>query len=199
MKELINKELYSLGEIYKITYRAFLTARKLTFARKEKHLNKQFTERIMLAVTEVNDCPACSYGHTKISLEAKMSANEIENMLSGDHSDVPGEQLVAIMFAQHYADYFGEPTKKAWDQLVKFYGKEKAEGVLGAVRMIMLGNAYGITWGSFINRFKGKPDVRSNLLYEVAIVVASATFIPVALAHSLLANFVGTELISFEQ
>ena len=65
--------------------------------------------------------------------------------------------------------------------------------------MIMMGNAYGIAYGSLIKRFKGNPDKRSSLTYELAVVLASVTFIPLALAHSLLANFVNTSLISFEK
>lgn len=198
MKNNSRRELYALGEVYKITYQAFLTVRKLTFASKNKLLDKPFVERIMLAVTEVNDCPACSFGHSKIALESGMSNEEIENILSGVHSEVPLDQLPAIMFAQHYAEYRGKPTKLAWDQVVEVYGQQRAEGILAAIRMIMLGNTYGIPWGSLIGRFKGVPDVRSNLLYEVAMVVASFTFIPIALAHSLLANFVDTELINFK-
>ena len=56
----VSKSLYSLKEIYKITYESFLTVRKITFARKEKLMSKLLMQRIMLAVTEVNDCPACS-------------------------------------------------------------------------------------------------------------------------------------------
>lgn len=167
-------------------------------ARRHKLLSKQFSERVMLAVTEVNDCPACSYGHTKISLEAGMSNEEIKNMLSGVHNEVPSDQLPAVMFAQHYADYRGKPTEMAWNQVVEVYGKQRAEAILANVRMIMFGNAYGIAWGSLINRFKGNPDERSNILYEMAMVLSTITFIPVAIAHVILANIVDTELINFK-
>ena len=182
------RKLYTPIEVYEITYKAFLTVRRFGRWRKEKFISTQFVERIMLAVTEVNDCPLCSYGHTKMSLEAGMTSTEIENMLSGQHSDVPTRELPAVMFAQHYAEYRGRPTKEAYNQIVKLYGREKAQAILGAIRMIMLGNAYGIPWGSFINRFKGKPDPRSSILYELAIVISTFFFIPVALVHALLVN-----------
>ena len=198
MKDTIGRELYSIKEVYQITYKAIFSVKSMFDARRHKLLSKQFSERVMLAVTEVNDCPACSYGHTKISLEAGMSNEEIKNMLSGVHNEVPSDQLPAVMFAQHYADYRGKPTEMAWNQVVEVYGKQRAEAILANVRMIMFGNAYGIARGSLINRFKGNPDERSNILYEMAMVLSTITFIPVAIAHVILANIVDTELINFK-
>ena len=149
----------------------------------------------MLAVTQVNNCKACAYGHSKIALEEGMSEEEIRGILSGDFSTVPNKQLPAIMFSQHYADYKGKPSEAAYNQLIDHYGKDLAEAILGAIRMIMLGNVYGIGWGLLISRIKGKPDQRSNLIYELSIVVATFTFIPVALAHSLLVNLLNKEVI----
>ena len=198
MKDKMSRELYSLKEVYQINYNAFFSLKNMLDAKRNNLMSKQFSERVMLAVTEVNDCPACSYGHTKISLEAGMSNKEIKNMLSGVHNEVPSDQLVAVLFAQHYADYRGKPTKMAWEQVVEVYGNQRANAILANVRMIMLGNVYGIAWGSLINRFKGKPDERSNILYEMAMVLATLTFIPVAIAHAILANITDTELINFK-
>ena len=188
MENLEGAKLYSAFEVYDITYKAFLSMGKFMKGRKENLVSTHFVERIMLAVTEVNDCPVCSYGHTKMAIESGMSSQEIENMLSGEHATVPTKELPAIMYAQHYAEYRGRPTKEAYEGLVKAYGKKKSESILGAIRVIMMGNALGIPWGSFINRFKGNPDPRSTILYELTIVIATFFFIPVALVHVLLIN-----------
>lgn len=188
MKTETGRNLYSLKETYAVTYRAFRSTKDLIYARRQKLLNQQFIERIMLAVTEVNGCEACSYAHTKMALESGMSNDEIENMLAGVNENVPTNELPAILFAQHYADYRGQPSLDSWTKIVDLYGEQKARGVLAAIRVIMLGNVYGIAWSSFINRFKGKPDKRSDLLYELSIILSSFLFVPVALIHSLLLN-----------
>lgn len=188
MKSSEGSKLYSVIEVYKITYESFLFMGKFMKGRKNNLISTHFIERIMLAVTEVNDCPVCSYGHTKMAIESGMSTMEIENMLMGEHESVPSEELPAIMFAQHYAEYRGKPTRKAYEGLVKAYGKKKAESIVGAIKVIMMGNVLGIPWGSFINRFKGNPDPRSTVLYELTIVIATFFFIPVALVHVLLVN-----------
>ena len=191
MKNNSGRELYSLKESYIITYKAFSSIRMLSSAKKKGLLSPQFIERIMLAVTEVNGCEVCSYAHTKMALEAGMSNEEIKNMLAGTSEDAPVDEMPGIMFAQHYADYRGKPTEESWNRVVDIYGLEKANGILGAIRIIMLGNAYGIPWSSFFNRFKGKGDKRSNIFYEIAMIIASIIFIPIGLIHFLLARLFG--------
>ena len=182
------KALYSLRESYTITYKAFSSFLNLKLAKKKDLISQQFIERIMLAVTEVNGCDVCSYAHTKMALEAGLTSEEIQDMLAGVNDDSPADELPGIMFAQHYADYRGEPTDESWTRLVEIYGIEKANGILAAIRIIMLGNAYGIPWSSFFNRFKGKGDKRSNILYELSMIIASIIFIPIALIHHLIAK-----------
>lgn len=197
MRKLPGRKLYSLKESYVITYLAFLSVPKFRNAKKQGLLNEQFSERIMLAVTEVNGCEICSYAHTKMALEAGMSNEEIQNMLAGTSTDVPKDEMPAVMFAQHYADYRGRPTREAWERIVEIYELPKAEGILGAARIMMLGNTYGVAWSSFFNRFQGNPDKRSSLLYELGMVLCTLVFILIALIHALLANLFRTPLIRF--
>lgn len=185
------RKLHSLGEIYTILYKGIRSAPNMSKAKRKGEMNSEFIERIMLAVTEVNGCPMCSYAHTKMALEAGMSNEEIHNMLSGVVEDVPEEELQAVMFAQHYADSRGEPSEEAWNRIVESYGIVKAKGILGAIRAIMMGNALGIPWGSFINRFKGKPDERSNLAYELGVIVIGSAMIPFAMVHALISSVAG--------
>ncbi len=180
------KQLYTVTESYTLITKALQSMKYLMRARKSNELQMVFIERIMLAVTEVNKCPMCSYAHTKIALEAGMSADEIEHMLHGVLLDVPKEEMPAILFAQHYADSRGKPLKEALRTLVDIYGLEKARGILGAVRAIMVGNAYGIAWGSLMGRFKGHADPRSNLAYELAMILTLLPFLLVSGVQNLL-------------
>ena len=79
-----------------------------------------------------------------------MSNEEIQNMLSGIFDNVPTEEMAAIMFAQHYADCRGNPSQESWEQILEVYSSSKAKGILGAIRMIMIGNTCGIPWSSFL-------------------------------------------------
>ena len=193
------RKLYSVRESYRIYFKGLRTIKYMTRAKKSKDLSPEFTERIMMAVTEVNGCAICSYAHTKMALEIGMSNEEIQNILSGVMDDIPPDETAGVMFAQHYADSRGEPSKEAWKYVVKIYGLSKAKGILGAIRMIMVGNIYGISWSSFFNRFRGKPDKRSNLLYEISIIVTCILFTPIVIIHSLVSYLFQMPIISFEK
>ncbi len=179
------KKLYSVRESYWIFYNGIRTMKYMFRSKRKKELSPSFIERIMLAVTQVNCCAICSYAHTKKALESGMSNKEIQNMLSGIIDDVPTDEVTAVMFAQHYADTRGNPTLESWQRIVEIYGISKAKGILGSIRTIMIGNVYGIAWSSFFNRLRGRPDPRSNLLYEARMILGTI-LIPISITHALI-------------
>ena len=195
MQQVTGRRLYSLTEFYRIIYLSLRTRKYLSKAQRNGCMDTRVVERIMLAVTEVNQCPLCSYAHTKFALEAGMSSGEIQNLLAGSTDTVPDDEIAAVMFAQHYADSRGNPSKETWQHIVDAYGETKAQGILGAVRMIMFGNTFGIVLNSLKNRFVGKPDKRSNPLYEISMILAFTPFLPVALIHALMSDLLGSEII----
>ena len=201
MKDSFGRNLYSIGEFYRIYYLAFFSAYDFIHAKRKELLSDHFIERIMISVTEVNGCPFCSFAHTKMALEAGMSNEEIQNMLAGVSDDVPEEELSAIVFSQHYADSRGYPSKESWEQIVKVYGIKEAKAILGAIRIMMYGNAAGIAWGSFVNRIKREEekDERSNLLYEIGMMLTTIIYIPIALVHVILAKLFRAKLIKFKE
>ena len=182
------RKLYSVNESYEIFYKGIRTLKYMFRAKKKGELSNKFTERIMLAVTEVNQCAICSYAHTKRALESGMSNEEIQKILAGIKDDIPDEEVAAVMFAQHYADTRGHPTEKSWQRIIKIYGTSRAMGILGTIRTIMIGNTYGIPWSSFINRLRGRPDSRSSLSYELKMMITMVVFAPVSLVHALISD-----------
>jgi AhpD family alkylhydroperoxidase len=193
----LGRKLYSVREAYWIFYNGIRTIKYMSRAKKKKELSQKFIERIMLAVTEVNHCGLCSNYHSKKALERGMSNEEIQHMLRGIMDEVPVEELPAVMFAQHYADTRGNPTKKSWDRLVEIYGLSKSCGILGAIRAIMIGNTFGIPWSSFFNRIRGKADSRSSLTYELTMMVGTILML-ISFFHALISNLLKKPIISFE-
>lgn len=192
------RKLYSIGEYYRIIFLFFLSISDYRKSKTKEILDEHFVERIMLAVTEVNGCEICSYAHTKMALEAGMSNEEIQNMLAGIKDDIPEDEISAVLFAQHYADTRSYPSKDSWERIEEVYGQEKAKGVLASIRMIMFGNAAGVAWSSFFNRFKRKADPRSNLFYEIAMIITTILYLPIAFLHSLLAKLFRRPKIKFK-
>jgi AhpD family alkylhydroperoxidase len=188
---------YSIGESYTILFNGLRTIHFLTKAKKAALIGDEFIERIMLAVTEVNGCAMCSYAHTKMALEKGMSNEEIQLLLAGDLEKTPEQELPAIMFAQHYAETRGKPSKMTWDRILETYGRDKAMGILAATRMIMVGNAYGIVLGSFKNRLKGKSDTNSSLGYELGMLLSLIPFTILTIFHRIGAFILRKPIISF--
>ncbi|MEN6636693.1 MAG: carboxymuconolactone decarboxylase family protein [Clostridiaceae bacterium] len=191
------KRLFSVWELYRIMTLAFRSIPLLRKAKAAGKMDKAFLERIMLAVTEVNGCAMCSYYHTKVALEEGFRAEEIRAMLGGNFADVPEEQLGGVLFAQHYADQRGKPTRESWDRIVQEYGETGAYGILAVTRMIMMGNAIGIPSGSFLLRFRGKADPRSNVFYELMMMLAMVVFIPLAGLTAISLNLLKVPIIKF--
>ena len=133
----------------------------------------------MLVVTEVNGCQLCSYWHTMEALKSGMPEEEIKNMLSGNIENVPKEEGVALFFAQHYAESAANPDAKAWQRVMDTYGEKKAETILAFIKVIMMGNVYGIAAGALLNRLKGKPVKKSTCLHELGIIFGVVIFVPV--------------------
>lgn len=179
-------------------YLAFFSIPDFMEVKKVRRLSEHFIERIMLAVTEVNGCAVCSYAHTKMALEAGMTNEEIQKMLSGISEDVPEEELSAVMFSQYYADARGYFSQESWERITEMYGLEKAKGILASIRIMMLGNAVGIPWSSFINRFKGKPDERSSLVYEISLILGTIIFLPITLIHAFIAKLFNRFTVEFK-
>lgn len=191
------KKLFSVFELYRIMTLAFRSIPLLKKAKAAGKMDKAFLERIMLAVTEVNGCAMCSYYHTKVALEEGFRAEEIRAMLGGDFADVPEEQLSGVLFAQHYADQRGKPARESWDRIVREYNETGAYGILAVTRMIMMGNAIGIPSGSFLLRFRGKADPRSNVFYELMMMLAMVVFIPLAGLTAVILNLLNVPIIKF--
>lgn len=199
MKERYYKRMYSVREFYTFLQEALRTMKYMNKAKKSKAIDNQGIERIMLAVTEVNGCELCSYMHTKDALKHGMSQEEINQMLSGESNQIPVDESVAIFFAQHYAESKGKPSKEAWQRLLETYGEEKALGILGAVRAIMMGNTHGIAMSALLSRLKGKRIKKSSLGYELKMTLSIIPFLPMALVHSFLLNRTKASLLDFSE
>jgi len=108
-------------------------------------IDPKFRERLMLAVTEVNNCRFCARAHTKMALEAGMEAEEIRNLLAREMERIPEGERPAVLYAQHWAETCGQPDPTAVHALEEQYGKEAAEWMHLAMRLVRIGNYTGNT------------------------------------------------------
>ncbi len=62
------KRVFTIKAFFTETFFLYKRFGSLKKAYKRKLINRSFTERIMLAVTQVNQCKFCSFGHTQAAL-----------------------------------------------------------------------------------------------------------------------------------
>lgn len=182
------KRIYGVGINARLMDDFFMNLGAFKRAAKRGNVGKEFEKRIMLAVTQVNGCEMCSYHHTAEALKQGMNKEEIDAILNGEFSDVPNDEIPALLFAQHYADTIAKPDKKALCSFVEGYGEQKAEDILCYIRAIMMGNAQGNIMGALKNRFKGKPEQGSTFFKEISVLFCDIFIIPVFMLKSIVTN-----------
>jgi AhpD family alkylhydroperoxidase len=112
-----------------------------------------FRERLMMAVTEVNGCRLCSYFHARLALDAGVSDEELRQLLSGTiPTDIPDDELLALTYAQHWAESDAHPDPPARQKLEEHYGAERAEAIHIVLHMIRMGNLLGNLWDNWLFR-----------------------------------------------
>lgn len=140
-----------------------------------------FSERIMIAVTQVNDCRYCDYAHSAAALRAGVTQDELDAIKSGDFSSASEEELPALLFAQHYADRGGNPDKEALETLIDVYGEARAGRILFIIRMITLGNLLGNTFDSLLSRLRGRKVLNGSVLQDIAVILLVILTMPLML------------------
>ena len=105
----------------------------------------QFRERLMMAVTAVNQCRYCATFHSHESARVGLPQNEIRALLAGELALAPEEELPALLFAQHYAEQNGRPDPVTRQSLQTTYGPARAEAIETVLRLIRTGNLLGNT------------------------------------------------------
>jgi AhpD family alkylhydroperoxidase len=149
-------------------------------ASRARRVSKAFREKIMLAVTYVNGCRWCNYGHTRAALREGVSEDELRHLMEGEFALLPEGEVVALAFAQHYAETAGHPEPAALQRLGETYGHETARDVLAYIRMITMGNLLGNTFDALLSRIRGNPAPGSTMLSEFGVLCLAVLVTPIA-------------------
>lgn len=146
-------------------------------ALRNKKINKAFMEKIMSVVTAVNGCTYCAWFHAKQAVSSGISEDEVKNMLKLQFkADASDFEVVALLYAQHFAETNRNPDKKMTDNFFEFYGDKTGKHIFLIIRMIFFGNLQGNTFDAFLSRLKGEKAENSNLIFEFFFFVLNAPF-----------------------
>jgi len=108
-------------------------------------IDAAFRERLMLAVTAVNGCRYCSYAHARQALIEGIHQDEISALQDGIKEDSPKDELLGLMYAQHWAETQGRTDPAAREQFTKNYDAETVKAIELTLQTIQMGNLLGNT------------------------------------------------------
>jgi AhpD family alkylhydroperoxidase len=173
-----NKRIYTLPALREAVREIISHFDDLRAASRGGRIGKALAEKIMLAVTQVNGCRYCSYGHSRAALAVGVSEAELQKLLQGEIGDFPEQEAVALAFAQHYAESGCQPDPASVQRLVDYYGPEAARDIHAYLRMITFGNLLGNTFDALLSRAAGKPAPGSRLLDELSVLLGVFFIMP---------------------
>ena len=143
-------------------------------------------EKLFLAVTSVNDCRYCKWGHTHWAMAQGVPLEEVNQILGHQvellEAKNPAE-AAAILFAQHYAEELDQFDPEAIENLRRYYSDAEVAEILAYVRFITLANLTGNTVDALLDRTPCQGGTSG--LFE-GVVAAAA--VPVALVMTQLAK-----------
>lgn len=152
MEKFRKRTFNGIGEFIKELKFVFKNRDRIKKLENGDIIEAEFRQRLMMAVTEVNGCRYCSYYHSKLALKAGVSREELDALLVGDLNNCPEAEILALIYAQHWAEKKGQPDQEMKDKLKSEYGEDKFEIINLAVRMINFGNLSGNSFDYFLYR-----------------------------------------------
>ena len=115
-----------------------------------KTIDPGFRERLMLAVTAVNDCRYCSFVHTRQALREGVSREEIAGLYDGNIGQLPENERTALLYAQRWVEMAGAPEEDLKEKLRSEYGEDMTDRIETTIRLINWNNLSGNTFDWFL-------------------------------------------------
>jgi AhpD family alkylhydroperoxidase len=144
---------------------------------RDKRISRATIEKIMTVTTAVNGCRYCSWFHARRAVESGISEEEVRNLLGLQfRTDGEGFDVMALLYAQHFAETDERPDPEMTKKLIDCYGEGMADHIILFIRMISFGNLLGNTWDAFLSRLKGDPAENSSLMFELSFFMLSFWF-----------------------
>lgn len=150
------KYFQKLGDFFSLSKKISKIMKRAKNIEKKDKISQAFSEKIMLAVTGVNSCVYCSFRHTKTALEQGVNSDEIRDILNGEFGNVPENEQIALLYAQHWAESGGEPSTKSREKMIEYYGLAKTEHIELSAAMVYIGNLISNTVEAY--KQKIRPD-----------------------------------------
>lgn len=169
------KRTFTLPLLASSTLAALRSAPTLVKALARPTTSPALREKVMLAVTSVNDCRYCSWVHTGLALENGVDMNELQQMLEAQHfGDLNEKEAVAVLFGKHFADTGRQPTKEAEGALQRAWSDAERAEIMAYIHAIYFANLSGNSADAWLARLHGVPVENGHPVAEALAALVSA-------------------------
>jgi AhpD family alkylhydroperoxidase len=159
-------------------------------ARRSAAIDRAFAEKLMLAVTGVNQCRYCLAFHRSLAARSGLGDDEIHAVVTHRFGDLSAREVVALAYAQHYAERGGRPDPDSRTRLTAAYGPGPARDIHAYLRLIMIGNLLGNTFDALVGRLRGRAAPGSSATSEIGVLIIALLGVPLVglswIAHRLM-------------
>lgn len=143
----------SPAELFSDISRLVSNRRQIPLAFRGGLVSPAFRERLMLVVTQVNDCRYCSRFHSAEALKVGVLDEDIISIQAGNiPPGTPASEVAALMYARHWAGNNANPDPEEVKKLEANYDSETVHAIHLFLYMIRIGNLMGNTWDSWLYR-----------------------------------------------
>lgn len=154
---------------------ALRTAPTLIKALSRPATSPALREKVMLAVTSVNDCRYCSWVHTGLALESGVDLAELQQMLDQtSFGTLEGREAVAVLFSKHFADTRRQPSAEAEAALARHWNAEERAEIMAYIHAIYFANLSGNSMDAWLARLRGVRVEEGDALAEAIAALLSA-------------------------
>ena len=150
---------------------SFATQLPTIFKIWQKHeIEAGFREELMLAVSRLNDCKYCAWGHHEWAHAVGISEDELDHIEHGDPEGIERAKWVAISYvvALVSSDFTDVPSELKQEMQASYSDHEIKEIELVA-RIMDIANRGANTFDAMLSRLHGKPAHDSHIIDEFVL------------------------------
>jgi AhpD family alkylhydroperoxidase len=143
-------------------------------------LDPGLREELMLAVSKLNDCRYCTWGHHEWAHIAGVSEEELAQIEQMDPTDFDRRKWLAISYVRALVSArFGSVSGDLLSEMQANYSRREIEEIVLVAKVMDISNRGANTWDSMLSRLRGKPAAESRLIDEAVLSVAFLGVAPV--------------------
>jgi len=115
----------STSEFFLLILKRLLRSVSLTFVRPASKLLPDFREKLILAITGINNCAHFSFLHTRIAIENGVKISEVKRLLEGNLGTFPADEAAVLLYARHWTETKGNVSLKERRRIIALFGSRE--------------------------------------------------------------------------